>query len=37
MQLAVDDNRKGLYAVLTGFRAYSPQELSVLGLYGYRY
>ncbi len=37
MQLAGEDNRKDFYAVLTGFRAYSTQVLSVLWLHGDRY
>jgi hypothetical protein len=37
MQLAGEEHRKGFYAVLTGFRAYSPQELSVLWLHGDHY
>ena len=28
MALAGEEHRKGLYAVLTGFRGYSPEELS---------
>jgi hypothetical protein len=37
MQLAGEEHRKGFYAVLTGFRAYSPEELSVLWLHGDHY
>ena len=37
MHLAGEEHRKGFYAVLTGFRAYSPQELSVLWLHGDHY
>jgi hypothetical protein len=37
VQLAGVEHRKGFYAVLTGFRAYSPQELSTLWLHGDRY
>jgi hypothetical protein len=37
MALAGEKHRKGFYAVLTGFRAYSPQELSTLWLHGDRY
>ena len=37
MALAGEEHRKGFYAVLTGFRAYSPQELSTLWLHGDRY
>lgn len=37
MLLAGEEHRKGFYAVLTGFRAYSPEELSVLWLHGDHY
>jgi hypothetical protein len=37
MQLAGEEHRKGFYAVLTGFRAYSPQELSTLWLHDDHY
>lgn len=37
MALAGEKHRTGFYAVLTGFRAYSPQELSTLWLHGDRY
>ena len=37
MALAGEEHRKGLYAVLTGFRGYSPEELSTLWLHGDRY
>ena len=37
MQLVGEEHRQGFYAVLTGFRAYSPQELSALWLHGERY
>ncbi|MFM7733806.1 MAG: hypothetical protein ACKO6F_10215 [Cyanobium sp.] len=37
MQLAGEEHRKGFYAVLTGFRAYSPHELSGLWLHSDRY
>jgi len=37
MQLVREEHRQGFYAVLTGFRAYSPHELSGLWLHGDRY
>ena len=37
MALAGEEHRKGLYAVLTGLRGYSPEELSTLWLHGDRY
>ena len=37
MQLAGEEHRRDFYAELTGFRAYSPQELSALWLHGDRY
>ncbi len=37
MQLAGEEHRRDFYAVLTGFRAYSPLELSALWLDGDRY
>jgi len=37
MQLAGEEHRRDFYAVLTGFRAYRPLELSALWLDGDRY
>ncbi|MFM7585757.1 MAG: hypothetical protein ACKO6M_01905 [Bacteroidota bacterium] len=37
MQLVGEEHRQGFYAVLTGFRAYSPHALSGLWLHGDRY
>ena len=37
MALAGEEHERDFYAVLTGFRAYSPQDLSVMWLHGYRY
>jgi len=37
MQLVGEEHRQGFYAVLTGFRAYTPHELSTLWLHCDRY
>ena len=37
VHLADEEHRRTFYTVLTGFRAYSPQELSALWLHGDRY
>ena len=37
MLLAGEEHRKGFYAVLTGFRSYSPEELSALWLHSDHY